>query len=154
MDDKKKPVRHNHLAVWSMVILYQAFGFFWYAPFMFLDPYLKGRGITLEQMNSSLEDMNNDVTPFVYGIIGAVLAYYVVSWLICRLDIRNIAGGITLGLFLFAGIVFHAIAPRYKFLAINDVVLWIDLGSAFFGIIVPCGILAIWRKGKVSTDSV
>lgn len=137
---------HNHIAIGALIVFHQVLGFLWYAPFMFLHQWLEGRGITFEQMNASLQGENQDMTPFAYGFVGSLLSCYLISWLVVKLGLRTWKDGLILGLVVFAGLVFPALAPHYKFLAIADSVMLIDLGMSLVATLATCAVLAGWRK--------
>ena len=133
-------MRHNHIAIWVMVVAQMAIGFLWYSPFTFLEPWSYGFGLDLATMG--------DPNPlaFIVIVLTSVASCYVISWLIRRLGIKGAAGALALGIFLWLGVAVHAIAPHYMFGQVGKSALIIDLGNSLVVIVVTCLVLALWRK--------
>jgi hypothetical protein len=136
--------KHNHLAVWVMIIAHQVMGFVWYSPFLFVNKWLEGQGKTSQDINTS------DPMPFVYSIIGTVLACYGISWLTKVANTNTFNEALKLGLVLSFSLVFPAIAPHYKFLGLANSVLWIDLSLSLVMTTLTTIVLALWRGKKLS----
>ncbi len=133
-------MRHNHIAIWVMVLLQMAIGFAWYSPYAFLEPWSYGFGLDIKTMG--------DPNPlaFIVIIITSVFSCYVISWLIRRLAITGFGGGLLLGLALWLGVAVHALAPHYMFAQVGKSALVIDLGNSLVVIVVTCLVLSIWRR--------
>lgn len=133
-------MRHNHIAVWVTVILNVALGFLWYAPFSFLEPWAYGFGTDTAAMGQP------NPMAFIVVIIGAIFACYVTSWLITRMEIFGIRGGLKLGLLLWLGFGFPTIAPHYLFAQVGQSALIIDLGFVLIATVLTALILTLWRR--------
>ena len=133
-------IKHNHIAVWVIIIGHQLLGFLWYAPQLFLNPWLAGQGKTATQLNPK------DPVPIVWAIVTTILNVYVLSWLVQKLGAKTFMEGAKIGMILFLGISLLDVAAHYKFLGIKDAVLFIDLGLIFVNTILTAGVLATWRK--------
>lgn len=132
-------MKHNHVAVWVLVVAHMALGFLWYSPFLFLNPWAAGFRLDVATMAEP------NPLAFVFVIAGAALSGYVASWLIARLDIRDIGGAVQLAVILWAGPVFAALAPHYLFGQIGLAALAIDLANTLVGMLITTIVLTLWR---------
>lgn len=133
-------MRHHHLAIWVTVILHLVLGFVWYSPYTFLEPWAYGFALDLETMSAP------NPLAFIFVIAGAAASCYVISWLIRRLTITGLGGAIWLGVLLWLGLGFPALAPHYVFGQVGNSALIIDLASTFVATLMTCIILTLWRK--------
>jgi hypothetical protein len=133
-------IRHHHGAILVTVILNQVVGFFWYSPYLFLNPWAAGLG---KQVNGLTQ---NDPLPFVGSIAAAFLSCYVISWLFQFLGVETIRDGSSAAIMLWLGIILPVLLPHYMFAGISFSVLFIDALNALFSLVMTCSILAVWRK--------
>lgn len=131
---------HNHLAVWIMVVANQVLGYLWYAPFLFLNPWLAGQERTPEQLSAM------GPTPLIWSIVTNVLATYTLSWLVFKLNVNGFMAGAKLGFILFTGFSLLALGAHYKFLGIADSVMLIDLGALLIWTVLAAGMFATWKR--------
>lgn len=133
-------VKHNHLAIWIVIVAHQILGFVWYAPQLFLNPWLEGQGKTYSQFTPP------DPIQIIWAIATTIINVYVLSWLVGKLGAKTFMDGAKIGIILFVGISLLDVAAHYKFLGIKDTVLFIDLGLIFINTVLTAGVLAAWRK--------
>ncbi|MBK8456691.1 MAG: DUF1761 domain-containing protein [Phyllobacteriaceae bacterium] len=132
-------MKHNHIAIWILVVAHMALGILWYSPFLFLDPWAAGFRLDVATMAEP------NPMAFVFVIGGAALSGYVASWLIGKLGVTDMAGATKLALILWAGPVFAALAPHYLFGQIGLGALAIDLANTLFGMLMTTIVLTLWR---------
>ncbi len=133
-------MRHNHIAIWIMVVAQIAIGFLWYSPFTFLEPWAYGFGLDLATMGEP------NPLAFIVIFVTSVASCYVISWLILRLGIKGTGGALLLGILLWLGVSVQALAPHYMFAQVGKSALIIDLGNSFVVVVVTCLVLTLWRK--------
>ena len=132
--------KNNHKAIWIMIALHQLLGFIWYSPVLFLNAWLSGQGKTLVQTSM------RDPLPYVWDFVTTIIAAYTLSWLTKKLGADTFLKGAWVGIIVFFGITFQAIAPHYKFFGMGNSVLFTDLGILFIWTVITTGVLASWKN--------
>lgn len=131
-------MKHNHLAIWILVVLHMALGFLWYSPLLFLNPWAAGFRLDVATMAAP------NPMAFAFVIGGAALSGYVASWLIQKLGVADLAGAAKLALLLWIGPVLAALAPHYLFGQIGLGALAIDLANTLVGMLLTTIVLTLW----------
>lgn len=132
-------MKHNHKAIFGIVVINQFLGFLWYSPWLFMTPWMKGL-----KLEFTAEDQANPL-PFVIAIVGTVATIYLLSWLIQRLDLRGFFEGARLGATLACALALPLIFTHYAFAQIAWIVGIIDAGNCFVSLTLSAGLLGIWR---------
>lgn len=132
--------KHNHLAIWAMIIAHQVLGFLWYSPWLFLPARAASLGKTLEQANVQ------DPVAIVSDIITTILAAYTLSWLVHKLGADTAVQGAMIGGIVFVGIILQAIVPHYKFLLLPDAIVLMDVGLPLLWTLLTTTVFAVWKK--------
>jgi hypothetical protein len=130
--------KHNHLAVWIMVIVQMLLGYVWYSV-VFAEAWLAAQSRSMEQMQSA------GVAPFFYAVAGAVFMAYTISWIVQATRCSQLKSAIPLALLLCTGFAFPSIAVHYKFLGVANTVMLIDLFTTSVNIILTTCVLAGWK---------
>jgi hypothetical protein len=133
-------IRHHHGAILVTVILNLVVAFFWYSPYLFLNPWAAGLGKQVTDLRHS------NPLPIIGVTVGTVLSCYVLSWLFQLVGADTIRDGASAGIVLWLGIALPVLLSHYMLAGISFSVLYIDALNALFTLVMTGSILAVWRR--------
>lgn len=133
-------MKHNHLAIALAVVANQVVGFVWYSPLLFFD--LWSSGFRMEPDLPFKEGFG----PFFVALGTALVAAYVLSWIVVRQDIRTGLRGLELGALLAVGFVITSTWLHYSFARLPFSVVAIDGGFSLVSLSLIGYIIGAWRK--------
>lgn len=135
-------MKYNHWSVWTAVVFNQVFGYVWYSPALFFEPWALA-------IKKSPEFLQASYLPFIASIISAAMFCYLLAWLFQVLVIDDWLRGLIIGLLIGTGFLAPTLGSHYMFMGYGPELIWIDgvkeiLASGGTGII-----LAIWRADRI-----
>jgi hypothetical protein len=140
-------MKHNHVAVGTIVLLHQVIGLLWYSPVLFLSPWLKAQGKTVEQLNLA------DPALLIVAALSSALACYAISWCIHILRIDTYKRGVGIGGLVGAGFALPSLALHDAFIGVSWTVAAIDGLHMIVLYSVAGGILAAWPAVRSPKDN-
>ena len=131
----------RHLAVWIAAFVFFVLGAIWYSALS--GQWLAAIGKTTQQMAA---DQGGSPLPFVIGFVAIVVMCYTLAWLIERLHVTTLAGGMGLGVLIALGFIAANLALNYGF-EWRNMTLWvINVVYATVGLAVTGAIIGGWKR--------
>ncbi len=138
----------NYLAVLISTVLFFMLGALWYSPVMFAKGWIKGMGLTDEQLKE-MKEHGPGTRPFIISFIGTLVMVFVTAHMVDFMkvvyhDLSNLTVGLTSAFWLWLGYIatfsLNAVAYEEK----SWQFYFITTGYPFVGLMVSGAILAIW----------
>ena len=140
----------NYLAVLVSAVLFFMLGALWYSPVMFANAWVKGMGLTDEQIKE-MKEKGPGAKPFIISFLGGLVMAFVTAHIVDfmkvvfgDLGMSNLAIGLTTGFWLWLGYIatysLNTVAyedKSWQFYFINN-------GYQLVGLFVIGAILSVW----------
>ena len=129
----------NYLAIFAVVVLRQAIGFFWYSPLLFLQAWKESVGLDEGELTLN-------ATPFIADILGSFFMAYVLALMAEKFHCKTIEDGAKLGFMVWLGFIGPVLAAHYLFIGFEFDAIAIDAGKELVGMVLSGVVLSVWRK--------
>ncbi len=140
----------NYLAVLVSAVLFFMLGALWYSPVMFANAWVKGMGLTDEQIKE-MKEKGPGAKPFIISFLGGLVMAFVTAHIVDFMKVvfgdsgmSNLAIGLTTGFWLWLGYIatysLNTVAyedKSWQFYFINN-------GYQLVGLFVIGAILSVW----------
>lgn len=134
-----KTLKLNHAAIWLAIILSQVIPLGWYA--IFSDHWQ-----TFSEVLSKYVEANQSNWLFVAGLLGGVLAIYLMAWLFERLPVTTAQSGLVAGILIGAIFNMTSLNTMNLFSAQPLEMAFIDEGANILAYGIAGLVLGFWRK--------
>jgi hypothetical protein len=134
----------NHVAVWILVVVDQLIGGLWYGV-LFSNRWLAYHG----KIMTDIEQDKGDFAPYVVSIAAAIAINYTIAWLIGRLNIQSVGGGLRKALICWLAFLLMPYATIEAFSAFGrnpaEIVL-INAGQWLVIFALAGAVLGSWKR--------
>lgn len=130
----------NIFAVIAAAIASFGINFLWFT-ILFRRAYTAGLGKTQAQMDQG----PSMLTASAAQLLGFAVMAFVLGWLMDRLDLASVPGGVVLALLVWLGFVAAVIGPMHAFQAYPLGFTLITIGGYLAALLVTAAILGLWR---------
>ncbi len=124
-----------------VVIAHQLLGFLWYSK-LFSQAWLSAQGKTATNLNP------DNPAPYLVAIFSTVIFTIVLGFFINHLKANSAFKGAKLGLWVWLGFFFPAVATHYVFLGFPFMLVAIDAGYNLIGALLAGTILGGWKEQR------
>jgi hypothetical protein len=132
----------NHLAVWTMIVVYFVIGWGWYA-------LLGEKWLNLHARTMTDIEHTHNVGAYVLAFLAAVAVNYTLAMLISRLNATSAMCGLKIALACWFAFLFMEYASISVFSAFETnpwPLICIDMGRPLVGFAISGVVLGTWRK--------
>lgn len=130
----------NYLAIIVAAIINMALGFIWYGP-LFGKQWIKLMGYTKESMEKAKKGMEKT---YAMMFAGALVMAYVLSMLIARMNVTDLAGGVTLAFWAWFGFIAPVLLAEVLFGGKKWELYYINVGYQLVAMLAMGTLLASW----------
>ena len=140
-------MKHNHLAIWILVLATQVYSLLWYSAPMFGGQWAKLQG------KETVVNVSTDPLPYIINILATVVLAYATSILINKFNLFNVAKAALVGFIISIGFLLPAIFSRYAFMEVNFLIALIDWGVLASVIFLSFVVLSLFRVKETVVHS-
>ncbi len=143
-------MKHNHLAIWILVLALQVYSLLWYSAPMFGGQWARLQG------KETVVNVSTDPFPYIVNILATVILAYITSVLINKFSLFNVAKSALVGFLISIGFVLPTLFSRYAFMQLNFLIALIDAGVVSSVVVISFVVLSLFRSKEttVKADSI
>ena len=140
----------NYLAVLVSAVIFFIIGGLWYSPVMFAKPWIKGMGLTDEQLKA-MKDHGPGTKPFIISFIGGLVMAFVTAHMVDFMKVvfdgsgmSNLTIGLTAAFWLWLGYIATYSLNTVAYEDKSWQFYFINTGYQFVGLMIMGAMNAVW----------
>lgn len=140
----------NYLAILVTTLLFFMLRALWYSPVLFSKAWIKGMGLTEEQLKA-IREKGHMAKPFIINFIGTFIMVFVTAHMVDFMKVvfgksrmTNLAIGLTCAFWLWLGYIATFGLNSVSFEQKSWKLYFINTGYYFVGLMMSGAILALW----------